>query len=319
MAVATWALSVLPAPSAHAAGCPDVEIVFARGTTEAPGVGDTGQAFVDSLRTQLRGRTVGVYPVDYPATTDWPTAMDGIRDASRHIKATAANCPNTKMVLGGFSQGAAVMGFVTDAAVPDGISETDVPQPMPLDVANHVAAVALFGKPSTRFMSMIGQPQVTLGPVYEAKTIDLCVPDDLICSASGMSFDAHNTYIDAGMADQAAVFAAGHINAMSPPPAVPPPAAAPPVAPPPPVAVPLLPAPVPAAPPPVAPPPAAPPPVAPPPAAPPPLVAVPVPAGPLPGPAKPPTGPPPVPPVPQVPAQVPLISVLTALQGGSPA
>ena len=30
-----------------------------------------------------------------------------------HIQDTAANCPNTRIVLGGFSQGAVVAGFVT--------------------------------------------------------------------------------------------------------------------------------------------------------------------------------------------------------------
>lgn len=36
-------------PSASAASCPDVKAVFALGTTEAPGVGGIGQAFIDSL------------------------------------------------------------------------------------------------------------------------------------------------------------------------------------------------------------------------------------------------------------------------------
>jgi len=39
--------------SASAQECPDVEVLFARGTNEAPGVGPTGQAFVDALRTRI--------------------------------------------------------------------------------------------------------------------------------------------------------------------------------------------------------------------------------------------------------------------------
>ena len=120
-------------PSAHAAECPDAEVVFARGTTEAPGVGPTGEAFVDSLRSRVGAKSVGVYAVDYAATTDFPTAVDGITDARAHIIATASNCPHTKMVLGGFSQGAAVMGFVTANVVPDGVSASDVPAPLPPD------------------------------------------------------------------------------------------------------------------------------------------------------------------------------------------
>ena len=38
------------APSVTSAACPNVEVVFARGTGEAPGVGYFGQAFVDALR-----------------------------------------------------------------------------------------------------------------------------------------------------------------------------------------------------------------------------------------------------------------------------
>jgi len=141
------------APTASAAPCPDAEVVFARGTTEllVP-VPPTGEAFVSSLRAQLGTKSLGVYGVDYPASMDFPSAVEGIADARSHILNTAANCPNTKMVLGGFSQGAAVIGFVTASEVPDGVSPQDVPAPMPPEVADHVAAVALFGTPSPRFI-----------------------------------------------------------------------------------------------------------------------------------------------------------------------
>jgi cutinase-like protein len=57
-------IALIDLPAADAAPCPDVEIVFARGTTEPPGVGGIGQAFVDSLSSQLGGRSVGVYAVN---------------------------------------------------------------------------------------------------------------------------------------------------------------------------------------------------------------------------------------------------------------
>ncbi|WP_156763966.1 cutinase family protein, partial [Mycobacterium sp. 852002-50816_SCH5313054-b] len=59
-------------PSA-AAECPDVQVVFARGTGEPPGVGGTGQAFVDDLRSRVGGKSLDVYPVNYPASNDWET------------------------------------------------------------------------------------------------------------------------------------------------------------------------------------------------------------------------------------------------------
>lgn len=212
-AVASWALPGAQIPFAQAAPCPDAEVIFARGTTEAPGVGPTGEAFIDALRSRVVGKSVGVYAVDYPATTDFPTAVNGIVDARARVLATAANCPTTKMVLGGFSQGAAVMGFVTANVVPDGVSPLDVPAPMPPEVSNHVAAVALFGKPSTRFMRAINDPDITIGPNYVAKTIDLCVDNDLVCDSDGRSFSAHTQYQDTGMVDQGATFVANQLQA----------------------------------------------------------------------------------------------------------
>lgn len=201
--------SASAAPSVTAAGCPDVEVVFARGTGEAPGVGYFGDAFVDSLRAKIGSKSMGVYGVNYPATADFPTALAGIEDAANHIEHTASTCPNTKMVLGGFSQGAAVMGFVTAAAIPEG-APADTPQPMPPDVANHVATVVLFGKPSNQFMNQFGQPTIVIGPLYVPKTTELCAAGDPVCSDGG-DFGAHNAYVDNGMVDQAAAFAASHV------------------------------------------------------------------------------------------------------------
>jgi cutinase len=209
-ALTTGALLATPFPSAAADACPDVEVVFARGTFEPPGLGGIGQSFVDAFRSQAAGRSVSVYPVNYPASTDFPTAVHGIRDAANRIEATAASCPDTKIVLGGFSQGAAVAGFVTSEAVPSGADATEVPDPMPPEVANHVAAVVLLGKPSPKFMDLIGTPPVEIGDLYAAKTIDLCIANDPICSGTGDGAN-HSLYNKNGMTDQAATFAVGKL------------------------------------------------------------------------------------------------------------
>jgi cutinase len=205
-AVATGALLVTPIPYAAAEPCSDVEVVFARGTFEPPGLGGIGQSFVDAVRSQAKGKTVSVYPVNYPASTDFPTAVQGIRDAANRIEATAASCSDTKIVLGGFSQGAAVAGFVTSEAVPSGADASEVPDPMPPEVANHVAAVVLLGKPSPKFMELIGTPPVEIGDLYTAKTIDLCIANDPICSGTGDGAN-HSLYNKNGMTDRAAAFA----------------------------------------------------------------------------------------------------------------
>ena len=211
-AAATWVLSA-PVPTASAAEpCSDVEVVFARGTTEAPGVGGVGQAFVDSLRSKVGAKTVDVYAVNYPASFDFPRAVDGINDAAAHIQATAAKCPKTKIVLGGFSQGAAVAGFVTSNVVPPGAVDSGVTGPLPAAVADNVAAVTLFGTPSNRFMGTISQPNVEIGPLYRGKTLESCVPGDPVCSeGSGGDNANHDLYIPTGLVDQAATYAAGRV------------------------------------------------------------------------------------------------------------
>ena len=186
-------------PAAAAAPCPDVEVVFARGTTEPPGVGGIGQAFVDSLRSQLGGRSVGVYAVNYPASRDFVNSTPAGRDdASTHIQSLAANCPNTRMVLGGYSQGAAVIDLATTA--------------MPPQVADHVAAAAVFGGPRSTFADTLSPgPLPATGPLYAAKTIDLCVPNDPICFEGGWDMRAHGAYVQSGMVNQAAAFAASRL------------------------------------------------------------------------------------------------------------
>jgi cutinase len=197
--VTTWALLSAPIPAATADPCSDIEVVFARGSNEPPGLGEVGQGFVDSLSSQVRGRSVGVYAVNYPASNDYVrSASDGSDDARAHVQGTVASCPNTRMVLGGYSQGGAVIELSTAA--------------MPPQVADHVAAVALFGNPSSSFASMLsgGGALPAMSPLYGAKTIDLCVSDDPICSQGG-NIIAHVSYVQSGMTSQAAAFAADRL------------------------------------------------------------------------------------------------------------
>ena len=71
----TWALlsPFIVTDKASAGPCPDVEVVFARGTNEPPGVGGVGDAFANSLRSQVGGRSVGVLR----STTLPPTILPG--------------------------------------------------------------------------------------------------------------------------------------------------------------------------------------------------------------------------------------------------
>lgn len=199
-AVTTWALLSAPidVPPASADPCPDAEVVFARGTGEPPGVGGVGQAFIDSLNSQVPGRSIGVYPVNYPATNNYAaSAAAGADDASTHIQDMIAHCLNTKMVLGGYSQGAAVIDLST--------------QQIPPKTVDHVAAVALFGNPSSTYASNLsGGAFPAISPPYRPKTIELCVPDDMICAESG-NIVPHLMYVQNGMPNQAATFVAARL------------------------------------------------------------------------------------------------------------
>ncbi|MUL83700.1 MULTISPECIES: cutinase family protein [unclassified Mycolicibacterium] len=213
LALAAMVLGSLAGPiaSANAAdGCADVEVVFARGTNEAPGVGATGQAFVDALAADLPGKTVDVYGVNYPASLNFGQAVDGIADASNRIQSIAATCPATKIVLGGYSQGAAVAGYTTSSSVPAGfVLPAGISGPMPASIASHVAAVALFGTPDEWVLGLADRsaPPIAIGQPYVAKTIQLCAAGDPICFPGGLNRAAHSSYKDNGMAIQAADFA----------------------------------------------------------------------------------------------------------------
>jgi cutinase len=226
LAVAAILVGSLAAPArfsapASAAGdsCASVEVVFARGTFEAPGVGATGQAFVDALNARLPGKTVDVYAVNYPASLDFGQAADGIVDASNKIATIAASCPNTKIVLGGYSQGAAVAGYTTTDTVPAGFAlPAGITGPMPPAIAPHVAAVVLFGTPDTWFLNLVDHnaPPITIGQLYRANTLQLCATGDPVCFPGGLDRAAHSSYKGNGMADQAADFVARQLIAPAP-------------------------------------------------------------------------------------------------------
>jgi cutinase len=219
VAVVTTCATLLGAPiligPASAASCPDVEVTFARGTDEPPGVGAVGQAFIDALHSQVGGRSVGVYPVNYSAGDDFaPSATAGANDARAHIESVIANCPGTRIVLGGYSLGAMVIDLVTIARLPVvGL----IPATLTADQADHVAALAFFGNPSDRYL---GAPVSEVSPWYGAKAIDLCAPGDPVCTPGGpLALPSHDelfsavhlSYAQSGMPGQAAAFVASHL------------------------------------------------------------------------------------------------------------
>ncbi len=189
-----------------AAACPDVEVVFARGRMESPGTGAVGSAFVSALRSKVN-KNIGVYAVNYPADTQ---IDQGANDMSAHIQNTINGCPNTRIVPGGYSLGAAVTDVVL--AVPTQM--WGFTNPLPPGSDEHIAAVALFGNGS----QWVG-PITNFNPIYNDRTIELCHGDDPVCSpADPNTWQANwpqhlaSAYISSGMVNQAADFVAGKLQ-----------------------------------------------------------------------------------------------------------
>jgi cutinase len=154
-----------------------------------------GQALVDSLKPLVKGKSIRSYAVKYPASYDFLAAASGANDASARVQSTAKKCPKTKIILGGYSQGAAVMDIVTTSPIA-GLGFTT---PLPAAMADHISAVAVFGNPSAR----LGQPLTTLSAVYGPKTADMCNTNDPICSL-GKDFNSHVRYPQSGLVKKAA-------------------------------------------------------------------------------------------------------------------
>ncbi|MGZ4578778.1 MAG: cutinase family protein [Mycobacterium sp.] len=194
--------SIAFAPIASA-DCPDIEVIFARGTDDTPGLGAVGGSFVNALQSKVGGRSVGSYAVNYPASFDFLAAASGANDASAHIQYMMGACPNTKLVLGGYSQGAAVIDVI--AAVP--IPAVGFDNPLPPNAPDFVPAIAVFGNPSAK----LGLP-LTISPVWGGRAIDLCNGDDPICQTDGQSVPAHRPpAYTGGLVNTAADFVAGRV------------------------------------------------------------------------------------------------------------
>jgi cutinase len=198
--------SLIAPPSASAQSCPDVELIFARGRIESPGAGIIGNALVSALRNKT-GRDVDLYAVKYPADTEVDI---GANDMSQRVQYMSGSCPDTRLVLGGYSLGAAV----TDVVIAVPIAAFGFKSPLPDGVDRHIAAVALFGNGS----QWVGPIANFTNPALRDRIVELCHGDDPICNPTAPenwqdNWPAHlaSAYVGAGMVNQAADFIVGRL------------------------------------------------------------------------------------------------------------
>lgn len=212
--LATAAIVVANQASAAGADCADAHVITARGSTEAPGEGSTG-----ALVTQIvnaSDQTVSRAAVDYPATlTNYASSSaQGVSALTTQLTRQVRQCPDQKIVLTGFSQGAHVVLDVLGGGG-GGVLGTRTP-PLASSIASHVTAVATFGDPrhvvdqpfelgtSTRnglFPRSATQLRALTG--FANRIQAFCDSGDTFCDR-GLNIAVHSTYLDRRQNDAAA-------------------------------------------------------------------------------------------------------------------
>ncbi|OHW96995.1 cutinase [Colletotrichum incanum] len=157
---------------AQNAACTDITVVFARGTTEPGNIGlVTGPPFFDALREQLESKSLAFQGVEYPATFAGfnKNGTEGVPSMTGFITQAIADCPNTKVVMSGYSQGALVVRSAAET--------------LPAEIMAKINAVLTFGDPRN--------PAAI--PGAEGKTKIICHENDAVCSGGFITID-HLTY-----------------------------------------------------------------------------------------------------------------------------
>ncbi|KAJ7635883.1 carbohydrate esterase family 5 protein [Mycena rosella] len=125
------------------AACKDVAVIFARGTFDSGNMGVwVGPQFQTALQSQISSLAFqGVDASAYPATLDSYLAEEGSDSGSASLAATVTNyasaCPDSALIISGWSQGALVAHKGLALLAPE--------------VQAKVAALTVFGDPHNLF------------------------------------------------------------------------------------------------------------------------------------------------------------------------
>ncbi|KAF4437810.1 cutinase [Fusarium austroafricanum] len=157
--------------------CRPVTMIYARGTTQAGNVGDpaaVGPVFFNNLASRIGLSNLAVQGVSYAANViGFLQGGDpaGSRTMADLINRAASQCPSTKIVISGYSQGAQL---VHNAA---GM--------LSASVTNRVTAAITFGDPKQR---------EAFGTIPSSRTRVICRSGDNICDGGIIITPAHSQY-----------------------------------------------------------------------------------------------------------------------------
>jgi len=186
--------------------CADVHIITARASTEAPGEGITGALVSQIISTSNQSITRA--SVSYPATLNnyASSSAQGVTALKAQLTSQVQSCPNQKIVLAGYSQGAHVILDVLGGGGGGSLGATTAP--ISTAISSHVVAAVSFGDPrhvvnqafdlgSSRrnglFPRTNGQLQTLAG--FAPKIEAFCDSNDTFCD-SGFSTNVHLTYLN---------------------------------------------------------------------------------------------------------------------------
>jgi hypothetical protein len=217
--VAGMALAGLATGTAAAApGCPDFHWIGAAGSGQRDGAGLTANGGMggvvyqsyQQLQTELAasGRTITAEAVQYPAAPvplggglgGWMGFMDSVENGTdataAQFEAFTEQCPNTMVVLAGYSQGAMVIhrnlhDLADDPHVAAALLIADGDR-LPADTTIKMGSTAIqtggapgLGKGVAQEHSFLASaPTSTLPPAMGARTVSVCDVGDPVCDAN---------------------------------------------------------------------------------------------------------------------------------------
>ncbi|KAF4550729.1 Cutinase-like protein 8 [Elsinoe fawcettii] len=179
--------------------CRAVTFIFARASTETGNIGSSvGPPTCDGLKSRLGANNVACQGVGGPYTAALGdnalpsgTTQAAINEAARLFTLATTKCPNTKIVGGGYSQGAAVI---------HGAAKT-----LSSAVQNKVVGLVTYG--DTRK----AQDNNRIPPFPASKTKIICNAGDGVCTGTLVVTAAHLAY--QGSVGDAVSFLVGRVNA----------------------------------------------------------------------------------------------------------